>query len=554
MMTRVTAFFLALLGAFPAASPLWAQGRWHQDQPRREITTPDLHVMGRVDAGKVYLSQRQAVEMALRNNLDINVERHRPLSAFWEIEARRGVYDPEFLFNFDWQRTTQPTASLLAGGESVTDVDTRYEFGYRQDLSSGTHFEFEFNANRNSTTNSFADLVPAIATDLAATLRQNLLRGWGRIDADYDIEISSNDLDISRHEFETRVADVVLAVQEGYWELQFALEDIKVQEESLELAQTTMDQNQARFEVGSAARVEVIEAEAEVAARREQLIRSRFNYRLAQDQLIRLITGLEDPRAFPGEIVPSQDIYQPPPVASPFPQLMEQARGNRPELARAGLRIENSRVLLERSRNRLKPQLDLLLSYQQFGLGGRRLIRDFSGGFINAPVIDIQPGGAGDSLEQLFGGDFYGYLVALDFRLPLGNKAARARNAQAQIALDQEQLARRSLLQEVALEVRRALTEIEMNSAGVEAAQAAVRLSRERLDSQQARFDVGMATTRDMIEVQRDLTQAESVLIRNRVDLIQSSLRLQRALGSTLSTQNISLGQALEQNLRGPGR
>ncbi|HSR49555.1 MAG TPA: efflux RND transporter permease subunit [Acidobacteriota bacterium] len=549
MMTRTTAFFFLLILTFSSVSPVAAQSRWFADQSRRQISVPDLENLGDVRQGRVYLSERQAVEMALRQNLDLNVQRHRPLARFWDVEFLRGAYDPAFLFNFDWQRTTQPTASILAGGDSVTDVDTAYVFGYEQEFSTGTRFEFSFNANRNTTTNTFADLVPALSSDFSATLRQNLLRGFGRSDQEYEIEISSNNLDISRHEFETLLSDTVLAVQEGYWELQFALEDIRVQEKSLELAQTILEQNQARFEVGSAARVEVIEAEAEVAARREQLIRSRFNYRLAQDELIRLITGIEDPRDFPGEIAPSQSIYRPDPVRDTFQQLMARAREKRPELAQAGLRIENSQVSLDRSRNRLRPQLDLLLSYQQFGLGGRRLVRDFSEGFFDAPVVDVQPGGLGDSLEQLFGTDFYGYVVALDFRLPLGNKAARAENAQAQIALDEQQLARRSLEQQVALEIRRALTEMEMNAAGVEAAQAAVRLSQERLDSQQARFDVGMATTRDLIEAQRDLIQAESVLIRDQVDFIQSRLRLHRALGTTLSSQNITLSQALAQNV-----
>lgn len=541
------AFILSLAACI---APLQAQKRWYKDQKRESVILGDVRILGEAGQDRFRLSQRQAIEMALINNLGVNIERHRPLQRFWDIEANRAIYDSIIGFNFNWRRNKIPTGSVLAGGDSVTDIDTDYQFVFNRDLSTGTSLEFSFNGNRNRTTNSFASLVPSISTDFSLTLRQSLLQDFGRIDGDYEIEISRNSRQIADREFEASLSDTILRVQEAYWELEFALEDIDVKAKSLELAETILNQNQARLEVGSAARLEVVEAEAEVATRREELIRARFSYRLVQDSLVRLITSYQDPREFPGEIAPSDHIYEPAPIDQPFEDLMSEASAKRPELAQADLRIKNQSISLKRSRNRLKPQMDLVLGWQQFGLGGREIIRDFSDGFIDPPIIGEVPGGLGDSLDQLFGGDFYGYVLGVDFRLPLDNREARAENARAQIALDEEMLRKRDTTQQVALEIRDALTNLEMNRARVDAAQAAVRLGRERLDSQQARFDVGSSTTRELIEAQRDLVLNESLLIRNQVDLIISRNRLDRALGRSLEVHNIRLQEAIRTNVR----
>ncbi len=541
-------YLLSLTVAFSCS--LFAQKRYFRDQGRQKVVVEGTQTLGELRDGKLYLQERQAVEMALRQNLELNVQRHRPLAGFWEVESRRGIYDPLFGFGFNWDRNKTPAASILAGGDNITDINTDYNFSYGQDFPKGGRLEFFFSGNRNRTNNSFASLVPAISTDFSLTFRQNLLQGFGRVDADYDIEISRNDLQISEFEFERRLIETIGSVQEGYWDLQFALRDIEVQEKSLQLANTVLEQNQARFEVGSAARLEVIEAEAEVASRRELLIRARFDYRLAQDQLIRIITAHQDPRRFPAEIVPADGIYRPDEISSPFQDLYSQALQSRPELAQADLRIENQRLGLQRSRNRLKPSLDLVLGYRQFGLGGTQIIRDFSQGFVDPPVIGIVPGGLGDSLEQLFGADFYGYVVGLDLRLPLSNQTARSENARAQILLDEETLRRRSVEQQVAVEIREALTSLEKNRAQVQASEALVRLEQERLDGQQARFDVGMSTTRQLIEAQRELVLAQSILLRNEVELIKSRIRLDQALGATLQAFRIRLADAVKVNVR----
>lgn len=524
--------------------------KYFRDQSRGVIVAPPTEISGLVRDGQVHLTEQQAVEMALRYNLEVNIERHTPILNLFIVEQEKGVYDPLGTFNFDWNRQKTPTSSALQGGDSITNIFTIYQFGYGQRFSTGSSFEIGFLGSRGRTTSFFTNLIPAIDTSFDILFRQNLLKGFGRIPADYQIEISRNNLEISQQEFKRRTVELILQVQDEYWNLRFALEAIRVEETALDAARTLLEQNMARFEVGSASRLEVLQGEAEVALRQEERIRVGYRYRQIQDRLIRLISDYEDPRSFPYEIVPA-DLPDPNlQVSDSFEQLQEIARELRPELQQAALQIDNEKVSWDRSRNELRPTLDLVAGYQQFGLGGNRIVRDFSGGFTDPEIIDIIPGGLEDSLDQLFSGDFYGYLVALELQLPIFNREARAKNAQAQIRYDQAVLSQQNVQQLVALEIRDAMTQLEMNRASLQTGRAGLLAAQERLEAEQARFEVGAGTTRQLIEAQRDLLQAESVVVRAETDLMKSQALLDRALGRTLQRHNITLTEALEMNVR----
>lgn len=525
--------------------------KYYEDVPVSRVEITPLRNLGRWVGGKLYLTEREAIELALENNYDLNIQRHNRLLREWDITLDRSAYDPTGTFGFNWNRAKTPSASVLSGGPSVTDIVTDYTFGYQHPFSTGSSLEVNFEGTRNRTTNFFSSLVPAINTQFNITFHQQLLEGFLKADTEYQLEIGRNNLELSSAQFRGEVINVVSQVQNAFWELDYALRDINVKQKSLELAQTTYEQNQARLEVGTASRLEVVQAEAEMASRREELISSQSAYRLAQDQLIKLITSLDDPRKFSGQLVPDQT-ERTLPEPEPYDRLIESAIELRPEIQQSDLTISNREVDLDRSRDQLKPSLDFVAGYQQFGLGGTTIERDFSQGFINPPIIGIIPGGLSDALSQTFSGTYYGYVVGLNLEFPIHNTEARARNAQAQIELNQARMQRNSVKQNIGTEIRNTLTLIEGNRARVEASQTAVKAAQERLDGEQARFDVGMGTTRDLIEAQRDLLVAQSVLLRARIDVIENYNTLDQSAGRTLRRHNIVLKDAEQQNVVRP--
>jgi len=525
--------------------------KYYHDQGTFRIEVEEPKYTGRLDSGKLYLTEREAIEMALVNNLEINVERHSNLTSQWDIKLQESFYDPKGTFGYDFNRFTNPSTSVLQGGSSVTDMLSGYTFGYQHPFSTGTSLDFSFIGNRTDTTNFFAGIVPAIRSELHFFVRQDLLRGFGKTAAEYEIEISRNNLDITGQEFKRKVTDVVVQVQDRFWELQAALKAVEVTEKAHEYANIVYEQNQARYEVGTAARLEVVQAEAELASRKEEMIRARFTYRRVQDQLVQLVSDFEDPRTFKGEIIPVEK-KEPAPPQEEFDKLLEIAVEMRPEMQQADLGVSNFNIRHEQSRDNLKPKLDLLAGYQQYGLGGDIILRDFSEwpGVPEPPIIGIIPGGLGDSLSSLASGDFRGFVVGINLDLPIKNSESRAQNAKAQIDLRRAKLEKRSLRQIIALEIRDAMTQVDMNEARLDASRTAVRAAEERLEAEEARFEVGLGTTRQLIEAQRDLLQSISVEVRSEMDLRKSLALLDKAVGRTFEKNNIVLADALDKNVK----
>ena len=173
-------FFLPmvfLLGCFPLWAELPYSSRYFKDQKTRRVVPAVTQILGDARDGKVYLSERQAVEMALHHNLAINVERHIPLRKRWVAEQNRAVYDPLNTLSLDWDRETTPASNILQGGTRLTDIFTTLHYDYRQSFSNGSSFEVRFDGTRNRTTNFFARLVPAIDTRFEALVPAESIAG-----------------------------------------------------------------------------------------------------------------------------------------------------------------------------------------------------------------------------------------------------------------------------------------------------------------------------------------------------------------------------------------
>lgn len=559
MRSRIWGLFVLVFG-LGLTQPVWAQfeflSRYHKEPEVRKIILDGRKMAGRLDAGMVYLTEREAVEMALVNNLDLNVERHTQLTRDLDIQLQQASYDPRASFAFNWDRQKNPAASVLQGGSSVTDILTTYSFGYTQLFKTGTQFEVTFLGNRNRTTNFFSSLVPAIRTEFQLLFRQDLLKGFWKAAPEYEIEIARNNTTLTEEEFRRLVIETISQVQDRFLELEYIQKEAEVRQKALETAETVLEQNKIRFEVGTSSRLEVVQAEAEVATRKEELIRTDYTYRRIQDQLVRLITDLEDPQEFGGKIVPvfsSREVGGSGGDSESFAQLLSRAVELRPELRQNELNLANQGIRQAQAKDDLRPGLQLVAGYQFFGLGGTQVIRDFSQGFFNPPVVAVIPGGLPDSLSQLASAEFGGYVVGFNLDVPIKNEAAQVRNAQSQIATRRLELQKGALRQAIALEIRDALTQIQMNEARLEATQASVAAARERLAGEEARFEVGMGTTRELIEAQRDLLQAESLQVRAQTDLNKSRTVLDKAIGRTLEKHNIRVEDAMAINVRGSG-
>jgi len=514
------------------------------------VTGFELQGDGSLDAmikdGQLQLSAEDALRLALQNNTDIAVERYNPYFSLWGIQQGKAVLNPSILFSTNLNRTVTPATSPLQGAATVFNLATLYNVTVHKPFEPGLDVDVTFTTARARTNSTFSSLNPSLTPELSINFTQHLLKDYGRLPRGRFLLIARNNYSISEQAFEAQVRDIVTSVLNAYWDVVYYDEDIKVKEYSRKLAEMVLDQNKIQAEVGTMAALDVVQAEAEVAARQEALVQSRFNKRVAEDQLKKLISTRPDPGVITAPIVP---LSKPEPPAQPLPDVktaIQRALDTRQEIKQLLTTQENNKIQMNFTRNQLRPTLDLVAGYSQNGLGGDLILRDYSGGIFNAPIIGIQPGGFWDSLDSLFSRRYLGYVLGFTLKIPIGNDDARASSAQAQIVYKQGEARIASQRQAIALEVRQDYENIELNQALLKTSEVTVRYQQQRVQGEQDKYALGATTTLSIIQAQRDLQDAQSRLLQAKINLIKGRVALDKAIGDTLGAHNIELRDALQ--------
>jgi len=520
-------------------------GNFQAPSVRGVDTGADGGLDAMVRDGILRLTEDDAVRLALENNIDINVERFGPYFSLWGIEKSRAALEPTLGFTANVNRNVTPSSSLLQGATLAFSLATTYNVDYTKPFEQGLDLSVQFNTQRVRVNSVFTAFNPSHTSVFNISATQHLLKDFGSAVRGRFLRIARNNYSMSEEEFAARVTDVLTTVLLTYWELVYADEDIKVKEASRKLAEVILEQNKLQAQVGTMSDLDVVQAEAEVATRTEQLVVARSNRRLAEDQLKKLISSRPDPGLAAATIEPASRPDSPPSVTRPLAEAIASALEKRPEMKRQLLDLENKKINLRYTSNQLRPILDFTGGFTMNGLGGDLLIRDASGGIFDAPVVGIRPGGFWDSIDSLSTRKYLGYVLGMTFRLPIGNSDARASNAQAQIDLKQGDERLRSLKQQIALDVRQAYENVDTSRARLDTAEVTVRYSQRKLQGEQDKYGMGATTTRFVLEAQRDLQDAQTRFLRAKIDLIKNRVNLDKAVGETLPAHNIEVKKAL---------
>ena len=436
-----------------------------------------------IRTGQLPLSVGDLINLIIQNNLDVGVNRLTPLSSRYLIETMYLPFEPTLHLQASVTRNTSPAISQLIGAQSLSTLGGAYSLGFSQALDTGTTLGVDFVMNRNSSNSAFNTFNPSYTGLLRYSFSQHLLKDYGRVNNRRQIRVAQNNQKISETQFERQLIDLVAQAQRGYWDLVFAAEDIKVKQRSMDLAQKTLSDNEIQVRIGTLAPIDVVQAESEVANRRVQYVTSTYTEVQTQDQVKKLITSQGDPGLILAKLIPSQAVPKPQPSdVPPVEQAIKIALENRPEIKQLQLDLQNKKIDLEYTKNQLLPAVDLFAAYNQNGVGGKETIRNGFGP--TAPIVARSEGSIFDAFGQLFGYGYTGYSVGLSVQIPLRNRAAQGENAR---AMTDERIAEQritSQAQQIALEVRNALTQVDMNRARIEAATKARELSERRLEAE----------------------------------------------------------------------
>ncbi len=488
---------LALLGLSPAAAI-------------EIVRTSPYGVTEAVDLsqedGKLVLSLDQAILLALRNNLGLQVERYRRASAYEAIRRNLGIFDLLLSVNLSAFDETSPSASALDGSDLRINEGQRLDLQLDQLLPSGGRITFDWDNSRGESNSFFSGINPNFSVDMDVVFSQPLLRGLGKNATKRGLLIARSNSDISLETLSLRIVDTINEVEGTYWSLVESRQQLEVTLESLALAENLHRMNKVQVEVGTMAPLELTQSEVGVAVREEAVLRAELLVGDTGDRMRQLL-NLEEGRLWTIEILPTTDPLTERIVLDVDKSILI-ALQSRSELRQQNLTIHNLEIESEFQRNRTRPQLDFQVRYGYNGLGGDVIIREniFDPG---SPVITI-PGGYRDALEQVFDLQFRGWSSGFVFGVPIQNREARASSVMADMSLEEGRVILEDLELQVKTGVRRTVRGVQMAAKAIDLATISRQLEEKNLDATQKRYENGLATSFQVLEIQEDLSEARS--------------------------------------------
>ena len=475
---------------------------------------------------QVDLTLQEATTRALERNLELAVERLNPQTFDLNIARLRAAYRPTATSTFGQQSRVQAPTSTLNGGTIVDNDTTTYNMGLAQTMQwGGGSFAFQFNNNKQVTSNLFANYNPAFNSNFNLSYNQPLLRGFLIDNNRQQLRVTAIGRDISEVQLRGTIATTLATVRNTYWELLYAIQAVEVARGSLDLASRLVDDNRARVEIGTMAPLDIVQAEAEVATRRQALAQAEATWRTSELSLKRLIVnGTEDPlwRASLNPI--DRPVFAPEPLD--VEGAVRKALENRTDLDQARRQIQSNDITLSLMRNLTMPDLDLNASYGAVGLGGTQYRRQGSG--VTSVIVGTLPGGYGDAWRTLSARDYPTWNFQLNLSYPIGASAAQASYARARVQRNQSAAQLRALELQVATDVTNAALQVENSLRRYEAASAARELANTRLEAEQSRFNVGLSTNFFVVQAQRDLSTAQNSELRALLDYRRALVDFQR--------------------------
>jgi outer membrane protein TolC len=502
-----------------AAAQQFAEARLRADQTRPTTPPPPPGVV-------VALTLDEATARGLERNLDIAVERLNPQAFDFSLAALEALYRPTFTSNLGMRSQSQFPRSQTAGADMLVTDTLTANTGLLQNVKwGGGNFSVTFNNNRLSQTDQFATRNPALNTSLTANYVQPLLRNF-RIDGTRaQLQITQLNQEVSEITLRATILTTLANVRNAYWDLIYAIEAADVAERSLALATKLVEDNRARVEIGTMAPLDVVQAQAEEAIRRQAVTQNAAARRAAELALKRLIVNGTDDPLWTATLNPvDRPTYSTEPLD--VAAAVRSALQNRTDLQQAQRQLASNDISLRNLTDQQLPALDLTATYGLAGVGGPQFIRQGSG--LGSTIVATIPSGFTDALAILRDRTAPTWSLGLNLSYPIGTSPAQANLARARLQQRQTIAQERQLELQIATEVTNAALMVESNRERLQAAVAARELAERRLEAEQSRFDVGLSTNFFVVQAQRDLRDAQNAELRALLDYRRAQVDFDR--------------------------
>jgi outer membrane protein len=461
-------------------------------------------------------------------------------------------YDPILTGTLQLDRFSQKTSSAFIGVPVLTQNTSTADFAYNQGFATGTSLSVGFINTRVTTNSPFTTLSPTLNSSFKATLTQHLLQGFGFLPNRRFIVIAKNNRELTDVAFRLQVTTTVDQIQNMYWDLVNAYENVKVQQDALALAEKTLSDNKKQVEIGTLAPIEIVRAQSTVASSQQQLILAKTGLELQQLLMKNALSRtVQDPMLIEAEVIPTDTMsaLTQQETSSSGQDLVNQALGHRPELAESRIDLKNREISMKAVKNSLLPSVDLFAYYGGSGLGGSfnpaaPVCTAPDQQFCTQPADIPASVSYGGTIHQLFNSTAPDKGAGLSLNIPIRNRTAQANQIRSQLEFRQAQLRLQQVENEIRIEVRNAQFQLQQNQASVAAAQAAVDLAQQSLDAEQKKYALGASTSTLVLQQSSTLTQSRSNFVAARTAYEKARVELDRATGLLLEHNGIDLADA----------
>ena len=466
-------------------------------------------------------------------------------------------FDPVVTGTLQMDRNFTQSTSVFSPVQIANTNTGTGNFSYLQGFHTGTNFAVGFNNTHVTTNNPTSEYTPSIASGLQFRLTQNLLQGFGFVANTRFIRIAKNNREISDVAFRLQVITTVDQIENLYWDLVYAYENVRVQQEALTFAERTLADNKKQVQFGTLPPIQVVSAQSTVSTDQQALILAQTNLEL-QELLMKnaLSRNLDDPTLAGADVIPTSTMQLPEqePVV-PTQDLVSDGLGHRAELAESRVDLTTRELNIKAVRNAMLPTLDLYAYYGGSGIGGNvnplvPLCTPGGSSLCFSPATAAPPFRNGGpvsyaaTLSQLVNATSPDKGVGVTLTIPIRNRQAQADQVRAELEYRQAQVRLQQLGNQVRIEVRNAQFALQQNRASVQAAQAATDFARQTLDAEQQKLAVGVSNPTAVLQDQSGLTTAESNLVSAKAAYEKARVELDRATGLLLDHSGIVMADA----------
>jgi outer membrane protein TolC len=452
-------------------------------------------------------------------------------------------YDPSISGNMGIEHMTTPLSNLqIYGVPSLQQNTGVVNLTYQQAFATGTSFSFESLNGRQTTNSIYSSLVPSLSAYYRVTVQQQLLAGFGFGPNLRFLRIARNNKKISDIAFKDQVIATVTQIANIYWDLVAAYEQERVTEQSYAFAQQSLSNAQKQLQLEAVPAMDVMRAEAEVSRRDQDLLIAKTSLQLQESLMKNAITkNLDDPVLESMPVVPTDRSEPADTLAEQAVQdLINEALKDRPELNESDIDLVNRQISRQAAKNALLPSVSLVGFYGGTGLAGQ-----LNPNYYTTTTSSL-PTGFGGAFENAYNNTSPDYFVGLNLNIPIRNRVAKADQYRSELEYRQAELRLQQLRKQIRIEVHNAQYALEQSRARVQAARKARDLAQKTFTIMQKEQELGAGSSFQTLTAQRDLAVAELDLVNANTAYQKSRVELQRATGTTLADNGIQVQDAVD--------